>query len=144
MSMRRTEKYYIILDYIRSRGYSVRHKKMVKYDGWFNAETKEIAINDSIKGTVIGCYTLWHEYRHALQLKERLCPLFMRGYPKFKQEYLDEVIKVEQDCAKFSQKMLKGIGIKYSPPELNPKELPDMIEFWKKEYFPIKNKKKRI
>jgi hypothetical protein len=143
MSLRRTKKYDVIVDYLRARGMKVRHRPMVLTDGLYDPETEIITVASQLKGTILGCYVAYHEYGHHLQKKQKIFGKFMRGYGRYNKKDMDEVILAERHASTFSKRMLRGMGIKFNPPDLDDKNLPEFLEFWKKHYFlPEKRKKK--
>lgn len=136
MSLRKTNKYNFVLDYIRAKGISVRHARLSKkVAGQYDFEKKNITIDNSIKGTVFGCATLFHEYRHWYQDKHNLFPQFMRGYDTYKPKYMQEIVCAEQDAAKFAERMVRGLGLSFSAQELDKDVLEELKEDWKKWHF---------
>ncbi len=136
MSARKTNKYALVLSYLRAAGCKVRHRNMTKCIGTYNVETGLITIANHVKGTVTGVYGLFHERMHMLDHRNKHFRQFFRGYDTYKPEYMDEVIAAEENAAKFAQRMMKGIGLKYEPIELDPKEREGLLKFWRKRYFP--------
>jgi len=136
MSLRKTKEYKVTLDFIRSKGIKVRHRRLANnVNGHFDPETNIITIQRCLKGTVLGCAVLFHELRHWHQNRDKRFARFMSGYKRYHPAYMKEVVMAEQDAGKFAKMMMDGLGFKYSPPELDEEELPELKEYWRKQYF---------
>lgn len=131
-------KYHEIISDIRAKGYKVIHKKLPKaVAGYFNPDNCDIEVDRTIRNTIEGCYTLLHEYQHAMDYREGKFKEFfdMNEDTEYSDINLERVIEAETHAAKGAQKRLKVYGIIYTPTELTEKGLKDCIVFWKEEYF---------
>lgn len=105
-------------------------------DGFFEANLEYIVINTSLKNTKRGVHVLAHELAHFNDKKSNKFKLFFRlNREKYTKKKMSEVIKAERSAGRGAKKMCAKYGKLYSPEELNPKILPNLIKFWRKFYF---------
>lgn len=132
------EAYTAILNFVKSKGYRVRHRKLTgDLAGCFDPDTTDITIDKKLRGDLEGCYTLAHEYAHSQQFREGTHKVFfeMDNETPYSPENLQIIMQAEQNAAVRGKAMLKTYGLKYFPQELTQIGLLECIKFWKKHYF---------
>jgi hypothetical protein len=108
--------YAQIVDEIRSKGLRVIHRRLKRYYGVFYNHKNTIVIDSAIRGKLIGCITLYHEFNHALDFRHNRHKKFYHVHmsqlnmPNSKKREL--IWKVEWGCYHYAFTRLKKYGIK--------------------------------
>lgn len=105
-------------------------------DGFYDVDYGYIVINAKLKDTRRGFRALAHEYIHFRDKKAKKFPgFFSHDKREYNKERMTEVIDAEQSAGIGAANISAEYGKFYNPEETNPKELPKLIDFWRKFYF---------
>ena len=135
MSLRKTKKYEIALKIVRSFGLKVRHINSKKFNGLFKDKDCSIYISNDVKGTITGCFTLFHELGHYRQIFLKRYKIFVEEDFHNDKSDIKYIIRGEQDASKFALKCMKLLKLRYKSADLDKNQLSEYIDFWRKEYF---------
>ena len=134
--------YQKIVDEIQSKGMRIIHRKLSDDYGRCYWNKKMIVINSSIRGKLIGCIVLYHEFRHVLDYRHNRHRLFYNyqqastlNIPRHKK--INIVWKVEMGCYDYALARLKKHGITKRDNELFKKTWvkKNILPLWVKEYL---------
>ena len=107
--------YQKIVDEIQSKGIKVIHRKLSGDYGRCHCRDKMIIIDTSIRGTLIGCIIIYHEFNHALDYKYNRNRYFYReelpelNIPRRKK--INIIWKAEWECMEYALMRLKKYGV---------------------------------
>jgi len=107
--------YQKIVDEIQSKGIKVIHRKLSGDYGRCYWTNKTIVMDSSVRGTLIGCIMIYHEFNHFLDYKYKRNRLYYKEGPSkpnlSRRKKIDIMWKAEWECMEYALTRLKKYGI---------------------------------
>lgn len=125
-----------LLDRVRKE-VSVYHRHLGNnLDGFYDVEYNHIVICSRLRNTRRGVRCLAHEFQHYNDRKDKKFTGFFTVHrKKYTEERMTEIIAAEQSAGTGAARICKEYGKHYSPEELHPKKLANLIKFWQDYYL---------